>query len=286
MLDPLIKTIEVPCNQQIAFDIFVSEMGAWWPLEKFSISAMEELDAMTLNVQAGPGGKITEIAPDGTERIWGTIKSYQPADSFSMDFHIPTPGEEVISRSQVEVQFTKLDKDTTRVTLTQSNWQAFGDRAERLREGYSDGWDDILEHAYKANIHCLSNSIEERGALKTAGIPLWVSVFALLVFVLGTCVGVIAIFGHGQDINPLMNVSWGGRQLGLALATGLAVYLKSSSAYLTAFIAGLARDVTDLITELTVNDPNLGMLSVFVGLIIFGVIGVVYAYAARHRRFC
>lgn len=38
MIEPLIKTIEVPCGQAEAFRIFVHEMGSWWPLGKRSMS--------------------------------------------------------------------------------------------------------------------------------------------------------------------------------------------------------------------------------------------------------
>ena len=40
MLDPIIKTIEVPCSQEKAFRVFVKEMDTWWPLGKFTVSAM------------------------------------------------------------------------------------------------------------------------------------------------------------------------------------------------------------------------------------------------------
>ncbi len=38
MLDPIVKTIEVPCSQEKAFAVFVKEMGSWWPLDKRSMS--------------------------------------------------------------------------------------------------------------------------------------------------------------------------------------------------------------------------------------------------------
>ena len=31
MLDPIVKTIEVPCSQKEAFSVFVENMGSWWP---------------------------------------------------------------------------------------------------------------------------------------------------------------------------------------------------------------------------------------------------------------
>ena len=42
MLDPIIKTIEVPCSQEKAFGVFVKEVGSWWPLAKRSMSLMRD----------------------------------------------------------------------------------------------------------------------------------------------------------------------------------------------------------------------------------------------------
>ena len=38
MLDPVVKTIEVPCSQKKAFSVFVGGMPNWWPLDKRSMS--------------------------------------------------------------------------------------------------------------------------------------------------------------------------------------------------------------------------------------------------------
>ena len=148
MLEPLISTIEVPCSQEKAFGVFVNEMGSWWPLDKRSMSLMSGgKPAKSLRIEANQGGRIVEIGHDGTEHHWGTIRSYDPLDSISMDFHMGMPAE---SASLVEVRFTALGKERTRVELTQSNWEAFGDMAEMMRDGYGSGWVIIFEQAFKS----------------------------------------------------------------------------------------------------------------------------------------
>src|SRR5256714_7567595 len=138
MLDPIIKTIEVPCSQERAFKVFLNEMDSWWPLGKFTVSAMGGAPAKAIRVEAKQGGKIVEIGPNGTEYLWGTIKSYDPHDFVSMDFHFAPPGEKVDARTLVEVRFTALGNKRTRVVLTQSNWEAFGEKAAMLRDrGYA-----------------------------------------------------------------------------------------------------------------------------------------------------
>ena len=95
MLDPITYTIEVPCNQETAFTVFV-DMGSWWPLDKRSMSLM------------GGGQPAKSLQVDGTEHLWGTIKSFNPHDFISMDFHMGLPPE---TASLVEVRFTILGDD-------------------------------------------------------------------------------------------------------------------------------------------------------------------------------
>ncbi len=149
MLDPIIKTIDVPCGQEKAFAVFVNEMGSWWPLDKRSMSLMQSdgKPAKSLSIEAKLGGKIVEIGHDDTEYLWGTIRSYDPNDSVSMNFHMGLPPE---NASLVEVRFTALDNERTRVELTQSNFEAFGDMAEMMRGGYGSGWVIIFEQSYMA----------------------------------------------------------------------------------------------------------------------------------------
>ena len=53
-------------------------------------------------------------------------------------------------RSLVEVRFVTLGTERTRVELTQSNFEAFGDMAEMMHGGYGSGWVIIFEQAYKS----------------------------------------------------------------------------------------------------------------------------------------
>src|SRR5437762_2982691 len=103
-----------------------------------------------LRVDAREGGQIVEVASDGHEQLWGTIKTYDPYGYLNMDFHIPHPTEKNPGFSTVEVRFTALADDRTRVELKQSNWEALGDVAKMVQGGYRQAWVMIFEGAYKA----------------------------------------------------------------------------------------------------------------------------------------
>ena len=69
MLEPIVKTIEVPCGQEKAFKVFVNEMGTWWPLDKRSMSMKGGKPAKSLRIEPKQGGKIVEIGHDDTETM-------------------------------------------------------------------------------------------------------------------------------------------------------------------------------------------------------------------------
>ena len=147
MLDPIVKVIEVPCDQKQACKVFVEDVSSWWPLGRNSVSAMSGEVAKSLVIEAKRGGRVYEIAHDDTEHHWGSVTLYDPYTQFIMDWHIGLPAE---NASEVAVRFIPVNSETTRVELTHSRWEAFGDKAADMRKGYDSGWVGVFEEAYRA----------------------------------------------------------------------------------------------------------------------------------------
>lgn len=151
MIEPLVKTITVPCSQKNAFEVFLNKMDSWWPMGKFTVSAMAGAPARAIRVEARVGGEIVEVGADGSEVLWGVIRECAPHSRLAMDFHIPRPGDVVSTRPLLEVEFEALGPAETRVRLTQSNFEALGDvLGAQVRGGYDFGWQMIFEGAYQA----------------------------------------------------------------------------------------------------------------------------------------
>ena len=149
MIPPIEKSITVPCDQKMAFDVFLNGMKDWWPKDKFTLSAMKGAPAKTIRVDPRAGGEITEIGSDDTGTPWGHIETYDPYGFLGLRFHIPAPGHEDGGLSLVELTFTPID-DGTRVDLKQSDFEGIGEMAEMVRGGYGQGWTMIFEGAYAA----------------------------------------------------------------------------------------------------------------------------------------
>lgn len=145
MLDPVVTRLEVPCGVRRAYEVFVGGMGTWWPLHKRAMSMRSGKPALRLDVDARVGGRIVEIGGDGTEYHWGTFRVLRPYEFVGFDFHMGMPADQA---SLVEVRFAAINDRCTEVSLTQSNWEAFGDLAEMLRGSYGSSWVMILEEGY------------------------------------------------------------------------------------------------------------------------------------------
>ncbi len=145
MIDPVVKTVDVPCPQQRAFETFV-DMPRWWPLEKRSMSLMwAKAPAKSLTADAREGGKIIELAADDKEHHWGTFRIVDPHSHVQFDFHMGLPAEQT---GQVDVRFTPLSATETRVELTHSNWEGYGDMAEMMVNGYGSSWSMLFEEHF------------------------------------------------------------------------------------------------------------------------------------------
>lgn len=128
----------------------------------------------------------------------------------------------------------------------------------------------------------LQQNKQNKSMLRTAGIPMWVTIFALAVFAMGCASGLAAIFSQGMDgMNSPMSISWGGRSVGLGLAAGVAVFLKNPNAYIVAFVGGLGRDLFDLIGTFGKSELNIGVIVFLVVFLIAGVLGIIAANKAR-----
>ncbi len=102
-------------------------------------------------------------------------------------------------------------------------------------------------------------------------------------FQCGAAAGVATITG-AHDVDSGFALSWAGRNFGLGLIAALAVFLKSASVYLVAFIGGIFREASDLVGELSKTEPNMGILAFLVVFLIGGIVAAWFANTARKKN--
>lgn len=99
------------------------------------------------------------------------------------------------------------------------------------------------------------------GRIQADGVPVWVSVFAALMGVAGLLVGVAALLDPTlfffTAADEALGQRWAGRMIGLGIVTSGAVILRSRPIYIVALLAGIAREIGDLVGARTDGDSTL-----------------------------
>jgi hypothetical protein len=141
---PVRQSISVRSSQDHTFDVFVREIGTWWPLQPFSFGT-DRVRQVTFERELG--GRVFETWDDGTVHEWGRVLIWQPSERFAMTWNITgTPTE-------VELSFTAEADNRTRVDLEHRGWDKLTEaqlsEACALPGGYlggsfSAGWTRIL----------------------------------------------------------------------------------------------------------------------------------------------
>jgi uncharacterized protein YndB with AHSA1/START domain len=132
------KEVHVDATPETAYRVFTEQIGAWWPLERYSV-----LDGVQTVVFEND--RIVERAADGSESVWGEVLDYEVAGRLRFTWH---PGRDD-EPTEVEVTFA-ADGDGTLVTLVHSGWEALSEERRAGRVDYDNGWPGVLELYRKA----------------------------------------------------------------------------------------------------------------------------------------
>lgn len=145
MSDPIVKTVVVPCDAARAFDVFTNRMSKWWPLDGHAASAAVGKAALAVTIEPRVGGAVYETMWDGGRDTWGEVLEFEPGRKLAMTWH---PGNNKDNPTRVSVDFEEIGEAQTRVTLTHSGWEVWGDAAADMRGNYDGGWDFVFGTRY------------------------------------------------------------------------------------------------------------------------------------------
>ena len=147
MTDPIVKRQRVNCSAGQAFEVFVSRISAWWPLEEHAASAADGKAAQAVTFEPRVGGRLYETMHDGRINEWGEVLVFEPGRRFATSWH---PGNNKDEPTRLEVEFAEGEDGTCEVTLTHSGWEIWADRAAEMRENYNNGWDFVFGQRFVA----------------------------------------------------------------------------------------------------------------------------------------
>lgn len=145
MTDPIVKTVVVNSGSARAFDVFVNKTSTWWPLDGHAVSAGQGKVAKAVTIEPRLGGAIYETMFDDRRADWGKVLEFEAGRKLSMTWH---PGNNADAPTRVDVEFEDLGDGTTRVTLTHSGWDVWGEDADTRRGSYDGGWDNVFGKCY------------------------------------------------------------------------------------------------------------------------------------------
>lgn len=141
----LTVTVIVAQPVEAAFATFTERIHEWWPLSH-RLQAGERSD-LTIDPQVG--GHWFETDELGTICNWGEVLAWSPPHHLRLGWQITpafAPEPDPRRASRVDVSFTPVDADNTKVTLVHADLDRHGDGWELMRRGVDgdSGWPGIL----------------------------------------------------------------------------------------------------------------------------------------------
>lgn len=117
-----------------------------------------------------------------------------------------------------------------------------------------------------------------KSKLKAEGIPFWITLLLMLIVVFGFGMGVPALLGQG--LMETHTIGWGGRQLGIAVGSILAILLRNPVGYVIVFTCHAFKETGDLIEAVSASGPDMATLLGFALFIGLELVALWYSYKA------
>jgi uncharacterized protein YndB with AHSA1/START domain len=146
---PVRRSVEVAVGRERAFEVFTAGMARWWPRDK-SIASSPQTDVV---LEPRPGGRWYERGEDGSETEWGRVLAWDPPGRLLLAWQIDADWRyDPDLESEVEVLFHELGPKRTRVAVEHRKLEAFGDKAEVMRELFEQpkAWESVVAAYAKA----------------------------------------------------------------------------------------------------------------------------------------
>jgi uncharacterized protein YndB with AHSA1/START domain len=143
---PVRKSITVGAAAPDAFAVFTTEIDTWWPRSHH----IGKSPMNAVHIEGRVGGRCYTDHEDGTECDWGRVLVWEPPRRLVLAWQITHDWgfqPDVAMASEVEVIFTSVGREVTRVDLKHQFFERHGAGAESMRKSVDDpnGWTTIFK---------------------------------------------------------------------------------------------------------------------------------------------
>ena len=140
------RSVTVRATPERAFEVFTTGMSTWWPMETHAVGPTPATSVMEPRV----GGRLYNLADDGTESDWGKVLVWEPPARLVIAWLLDpqwTYEPDVERTSEVEVTFEPDGEGGTRVELVHSGFERYpaGGEAMRAQVDSAGGWGALLD---------------------------------------------------------------------------------------------------------------------------------------------
>ena len=137
MTEPIRFEFTVRCTPDEAFDTWTQKISTWWPTDH---TRSRERDT-TVVIEPEVGGRLFERKANGEELHWGSVTIWERPERFGYRWHITSPPEEA---TEVEVRFTDIGNQTTRVTILHTGFERLGPKGRPRRDANREHWERLI----------------------------------------------------------------------------------------------------------------------------------------------
>jgi len=141
-----LKSVIVAAPLAVAFEVFTAQIESWWPMASHHIG---EADCAAVVIEPRPGGRWYERGVDGVECVWGHVRVWEAPHRVVLVRQLSAQFRfDPAIHTEVDVRFTAVDGQTTRVVLEHRGLEAYGADAMAMRDAFDspNGWNGMLEH--------------------------------------------------------------------------------------------------------------------------------------------
>jgi uncharacterized protein YndB with AHSA1/START domain len=137
------RSLEVKASIERAFEVFTAGFGSWWP-HSHTISKGKLKTAV---IEPRVGGRWYGEDEDGTKTDWGHVLAFDRPSHLVLAWQISSDGRfDPKVASEVELRFTALAANLTRVELEHRHLERLGPKFEDMQAALEspNGWGAIM----------------------------------------------------------------------------------------------------------------------------------------------